>query len=266
MPAATLSIENHPLWQKFLEPELSELNEPVVVPNKTGFKMFDANAGSIKVSGFDIGFDPSTGSINRLTDSRNNSWASSSRMLLGLNYQTYNISQFQQFQRAYSNLTKPPGYFPHDFGKPNDTEAVYNNENATALSFWYKESSSEANATFLIETQFQDASLHTEYGAPSFMWTVLEISDNIAVSILLMNKTATRHAEAMFLQITPPEETTMEMDKLGTWMKLESGLVVDGGNKHMHGVNTGVRVNSTTGSMIFETIDAGVIVFGRPVS
>jgi hypothetical protein len=60
----------------------------------------------------------------------------------------------------------------------------------------------------------------------------------------------------------------MEMDKLGSWIQLEEGLVVDGGNKHMHGVNSGVRFNqsgSAAGSsMLFETVDAGVVTFGAP--
>ena len=98
-----------------------------------------------------------------------------------------------------------------------------------------------------------------------------------------MNKTATRHAEAMFMRLNPPG-ATMEMDKLGTWVGLAPGLVVDGGNKHMHGVNSGVRFNqaqapgqarghgvsgggkaaAAAASMTVEMLDAGVVVFGEP--
>ena len=65
---------------------------------------------------------------------------------------------------------------------------------------------------------------------------------------------------------------------------MEHGLVVDGGNKAMHGVNSGVRFTSkskryshrqsgsrnmgegddTVAKMILETIDAGIVVFGNP--
>jgi len=69
--------------------------------------------------------------------------------------------------------------------------------------------------------------------------------------------------------------TSMEMHKLGSWITMEDGLVVDGGNKHMHGVNRGVRFNQTSSgsmssptsspiSMTLETLDAGVITFGTP--
>ena len=47
------------------------------------------------------------------------------------------------------------------------------------------------------------------------------------------------------------------MDKLGSWIELKAGLVVDGGNKAMHGVNSGVRFNTSSASMQLETIDAG---------
>ena len=76
----------------------------------------------------------------------------------------------------------------------------------------------------------------------------------------------------------------MEMDKLGSWIKLEPGLVVDGGNKAMHAVNSGVRFTSkskrystgqigsdrvgkgdgTVAKMMLKTIDAGIVVFGDP--
>ena len=57
----------------------------------------------------------------------------------------------------------------------------------------------------------------------------------------------------------------MEMDKLGSWIQMEKGLVVDGGNKQMHAVNQGVRFNqSSGGSMLLETTDAGVVAFGAP--
>ena len=87
----------------------------------------------------------------------------------------------------------------------------------------------------------------------------------IEVTVLLIDKTPTRHAEAMFVRLNPVA-TVIEMDKLGSWIELEPGLVVDGGNKHMHGVNSGIRFNRSDGSSLaVETLDAGVVVFGAPV-
>ena len=126
--AATLREAGHPLWKDYLEPELRALNEPVRAPDPAaeGFAPFHPGDGSgpVKVGGATLGFDPATGALNQLVDGRGRHWATAANTLLGFNYQTYNITQFQAFQRAYSNLTNPPSYFPHDFGKPNDTTAV----------------------------------------------------------------------------------------------------------------------------------------------
>jgi hypothetical protein len=54
------------------------------------------------------------------------------------------------------------------------------------------------------------------------------------------------------------------MDKLGSWMELKPGLVVDGGNKAMHGVNSGVRFTKGGDTMVLETLDAGIVVFEEP--
>lgn len=117
----TLAAAKHPLWEQYLEPELAAVNKPVVAPTPiaagSGFVSFDPEtAGPIKSGGISINFDSASGAISYLVDQHGRSWASADRTLLSMNYQTYNISQFQQFQRAYSNLTNPPSYFPHDFG------------------------------------------------------------------------------------------------------------------------------------------------------
>ena len=266
----TLKAADHPLYTHYLKPELDSLLLPSSppTPDHHMFTPFDPKAtGAMVVNGITIGFDEVTGGMTRLTSRGGVEWASSNHTLFGVQYHTYNISQFQAFQRAYSNLTHPPGYFPHDFGKPGDTLAEFHEAKATALSFWRRDYT-DKNVSFLIESTFSPTTLHEEYGAPSRVWTRLDISpsgDTLGVTVTLVNKTATRHAEAMFVRVMPEGVTKMEMDKLGSWIRLESGLVVDGGNKHMHGVNSGVRFGSSGGEeMMLETVDAGVVVFGHP--
>jgi hypothetical protein len=160
-------------------------------------------------------------------------------------------------------------------------------EDAVARSFW--RSSATANAdtnagadagptSFLVETSFERVpALTTEYGAPAAVWTRIDISPaststgaaagaSISVTVTLVNKTATRHAEALFLRLNPAGVSSLEMDKIGSWIKMEEGLVVDGGNKHMHGVQRGVRFNTSSAgaSMVLETLDAGIVSFGVP--
>jgi hypothetical protein len=106
----------HPLWRQYVKPELDALAAPVVIPNphRAGSftQFYPDTTGPITVGGVTIGFDASSGALSTL-ECDGKSWASATNMLLGLQYQSYNISQFQTFQRSYSNLTKPPGYFPH---------------------------------------------------------------------------------------------------------------------------------------------------------
>ena len=182
-----LTRANHPLWTNYLKDELDALHEPVVAPNPAvdGFTRFDPAKGPVTAGPFTMGFDTATGAIAQL-DHAGASWASATNTLLGLQYQTYNITQFQAFQRAYSNLTHPPSYFPHDFGKPGDTDAVNYVAHAAAQSFWMKEHTKNhtkdhanhagnggSTATILIETKFSLDLLSTEYGAPQVRYPSL---------------------------------------------------------------------------------------------
>ena len=253
----TLSGTDHPLWIDHLKPELQAANAAVVAPDPTkeGFSPLVPTAGQrIKVGDLvSLGFDVTTGALTQL-DVGGTSWASATNTLLEIEYQTYNISQFQAFQRAYSNLTNPPGYFPHDFGKPNDTEAVAHVQTAVARRFWMKHavqepqghtgvgsmrrqsqrqwqdkdkpatgansSSNSSTASFLIELGFSDPNLSQEYGAPTSIWTRLDITlpdrasmsresgagsaaISIGVTVDLIGKVATRHAEATFVRFVP---------------------------------------------------------------
>lgn len=254
--ADTLSAADHPLWIDHLKPELQATTAAVVAPDPTkdGFSPLVPAAGQpIKVGDLvSLAFDATTGALSQL-DVNGTSWASAANSLLEIEYQTYNISQFQAFQRAYSNLTNPPDYFPHDFGKPNDTAAVAHVQTAVARRFWMKHplresqnqtaagfmrrpsqrqwqdedktttgatsSSSSSTASFLIELAFSDPNLSQEYGAPTSIWTRLDIilpdhasmsrgsgtgsAVSIEVTVDLIGKVATRHAEATFVRFVP---------------------------------------------------------------
>ena len=214
--ANTLSATDHPLWTDHLKNELEATNAPVFAPDpaKEGFSPFLPTSGqTVRIGDVSLAFDQSTGALSQL-DVGGTSWASATNSLLAVEYQTYNISQFQAFQRAYSNLTKPPGYFPHDFGKPNDTEAVAHVQTAVAQKFWMKQGQTEGRMTsFLVELSFNNSHLSQEYGAPTSIWTRFDIQVpaevgttagvSIAIAVDLIGKVATRHAEATFVRFMP---------------------------------------------------------------
>ena len=106
-------------------------------------------------------------------------------------------------------------------------------------------------------------------GAPSQVFLhVRGGGDTIDVDVILINKTATRFAEAAFLTFdpfdpVPSSEGGWAMDKLGEWV---SPLrVADGGSMGLSPLNTGIlysrgtRDNASNNSaMFFRTLDCAV--------
>lgn len=79
---------------------------------------------------------------------------------------------------------------------------------------------------------------------------------------------ALQHAEALFVRLNPPAGT-IERDSVGQWVPVTPNTTVDGGSKLMHGVDTGVRfraVEPQEALLELTTLDAGVVVLGRPTS
>ena len=146
---------------------------------------------------------------------------------------------------------------------------------------WTRANGTEA----LIEVDLDSPVASEEYGAAKrHFWHVAlaaQPSGETALSATLsvIDKTPTRHAEAMFVGFNPPqaahaESGSVELHKLGQWLPATRSLVVDGGSKLLHGVQRGVRVRAASGSphgetatgssMVIEMVDAGVVSLGAP--
>jgi hypothetical protein len=110
-------------------------------------------------------------------------------------------------------------------------------------------------------------------GAPSQVFLhVRGGGDTIDVDVILINKTATRFAEAAFLTFdpfdpVPSPEGGWAMDKLGEWVS--PLCVADGGSMGLSPLNTGIlysrgtRDNASNNSaMFFRTLDCAVVKFG----
>jgi len=97
--------------------------------------------------------------------------------------------------------------------------------------------------------------------------------DNISVEVTLVNKTATRFAEAAFLTFDSVQSAASDMgsgwamDKLGEWVSPLS--VADGGSVSLHPVNTGILyAHGPSGGgrgIFFRTMDSAVVRFGAKV-
>jgi len=275
--------DGHGLKKLALE-EIGDIEQPV--PSPAGYTLLKDPSQPGVCGTTSIAFNRSTGAIVYLLDSSSSpamQWASPQRSLLNLGYRTYSQSDFHTFQKQYSNLSSPPGWFEHDFGKPDETISTHSIWGTQLESAWMRQ---EADATsFLLKTVIVtdagDAAFpHDEYGAPEYFMTQIEAPHNesrLAVTIWCVNKTATRLPETMFVSFTPMDSSpdggdgTWEMQKLGQWQKCQNDVVA-GGSKHLHGVSigSGVRYNVSnpaggSRTLNLEAFDTPVINLGEPL-
>ena len=127
----------------------------------------------------------------------------------------------------------------------------------TVQDVWLKQPVAGGRAELLSRVTFNDTVV-SQYGAPAVAWVNVTVPDAsaanpnlVAVTVLVVNKTATRLPESMFVRfdlavdaVSGTDETDgstrgWAMDKLGEFVSPLD--VQDGGAQHLHGVWTGVR-------------------------
>lgn len=97
------------------------------------------------------------------------------------------------------------------------------------------------------------------FGAPQEMETSITLREDgtVAVDIAWWGKPATRVAEAMWIGVCPLEKPIL-IHKLGQW--IDPMTVIENGNRHLHGVDFGVKA----GEITIQTLDAGLVAPGKP--
>lgn len=285
IPLQILKSAQHPLYESARRAwDATQAPEPN--PDNEGFSMLDDPADTIQCGSVRVAFSAQTGGLSYL-EMNGTIWVSpdspSSGKPLSLTYQTYNLTDFQQFWDNYTWAHPPPSWFEKDFGKPNDT-AAHTVGGGHLRHVWTRNHGCEV----LTQVDMKDPAAHRDYGAPDRIWIRISI-DNVTPSLQIavhaIEKTATRHAEAMFLsfQFDSPAGSPMQyqLDKLGEWVTFNgSRTIVDGGSKHLHAVGWGVRALSgsvSSGSVSNNTIhtrgsealgirvmDSGIVNVGKP--
>lgn len=237
-----------------------------------------------------IAFDGVTGAISTLVDTASGTtWASPAdgSKLAWAHYVTLS-------QADYANFTgpEPAGYYPGpganspswfqlDFGKPNVSSAnpVHQEVAQSLSSLWLKQTAD--TASFLVEATFQPATLNTYYGAPASMWLQLDVprfggpgSASINASWTILNKTATRLPEGLFLRFNASAAGSSGGALQWRIGKLNSFVdpfdVVPGGAQRNHGYWGGfAAVKATPGggagaTLAIESDDFALVNAGRP--
>jgi len=255
-------------------------------PAADGFAPFAA--GAVYAAGrWSIGFDAATGAIATLVDTTTGQvWANLSAdgsKLAWPHYVTLSADDFATLTGPepggyYPGQGQPPGWYLLDFGKPNVSSAnpLHQEVAASLVALYLKET--PAVASFLVQTSFSDAALHTYYGAPAAMWLRVDVprlapAGAINCTFEIYGKTPTRLPEGFFLRFNAsrsyagaPAPLTWTVNTLGA--AIDAFDVVQGGNHHLHGFSEGIAAvkphASAPATLTFASDDVGVAGFGRP--
>ena len=230
-----------------LIPQVPSLKDYYIVTPNESFSLF---GGAVNVA-----FDSEGGWIYQLDyviSSRTHHLASKTNPLAFLTYHTYNESDFEYFNSLYDY------YGNAGYDKPNSTI------NAHPKSAMYKSSleslyRSMANpADFIAKFTF-DPVTHSYYGSPSEVWMHYTFTSSkqahvgLKVEVVMINKTATRLAEATMLSFQPMKPTNTStwngfVYKISNSTPIDMHSVVRNGSQLQH-VAQQVLLNETSGEL-----------------
>eukprot|EP00035_Acanthoeca_spectabilis_P029436 m.474504 g.474504 ORF g.474504 m.474504 type:complete len:967 (-) comp36357_c0_seq1:352-3252(-) len=257
-----------------IDAELEAIMEPNPV-DLAGFTPVPTPTARVTLaSGVSLAVCPGTGAICSLRDTAGQEWSNGS---IGLfTYSLYTNDQMAAFRDEYC---APHGCNPNEFGKPGmPLNASVTAHPVQVVGVWSQILPGNTRPSTVLIHVAMDVALNRDYGAPSDVW--IQIADSpptspssaagaIALEFILVNKTATRFAEASFITFNPSkggiaEPAVWTLDKLGEWVSPLD--VADGGSKGMHIVRSGVRVSRHgNGTAFFRTVDTPVVKFGDPL-
>jgi hypothetical protein len=204
-------------------------------PSGSGYERVTAGTLIKLANGVSVMICEDTGAVCGLVDADGRSWASPSRQLALFTYTLYTNDQMSAFRDEYC---APHGCNPNEFGKAG----MPLNDSVTAtpervVGVWVKRNDNGL-ATEVLSLALMDPSLNVLYGAPTEVWTRVVSAtapspSTVQVEVTLVNKTATRFAEAAFVTFNPPADSsasgavrtsasnvsgTWALDKLGEWV------------------------------------------------
>ena len=253
-----------------LRPRLPDLSEWAAIRPSDYHRRF-------KLLNVELSFD-STGAINHLSiplpsGASTLELANDTHTLGAFHYQSYTHDDYIAFFNDYSD---GQSWIQIDFGKlwlekagnftRNDQLA-----NLTALYF------NASTASFLLEVTFPRP-LHTEYGAPTQTWIVVQVHPATSLSLPSISwnvtyffKTSTRIPEQLSMDFTPlplitsPNSSVLHINKLGeaTWIEGNANLTLVNGTSHLSGQWGGVMVGDR---VLISSEDVPLVSYGRKQS
>ena len=239
---------------------------PAAEPDRTGLVPHRAES-EIETTHFMVALDPKTGAIKRLrAKGTGRDWPSAERPLALFAYQTLSKVDYDRFLAAY--VVAKTWWAPLDFGKPKiENFGAQSRVWLPALvGCWSGKTPDGHRILAQLRVDDADAERAGLVAWPRNMYLDLllpEAEPAVHLSFSCLGKAPNRLPEAMWLSFLPvaPESHGWTLDKVN--QPVSSFDVVQGGNRHMHAVTSGVYYKDSQGSLSIETFDAPVVALGE---
>jgi len=186
----------------------------------------------------------------------------------------FSSQDYDEFEKNYSYVG-PLGFAKASIDYDDQAKAGIENYgarhavfNSTLVSLWSRNNSQDGTVV-LAQIVFDD-SAHALLGAPASAWMTMTAtgpeSTALNITLLLVNKTATRLPESLFLEFKPINATSGRwiMEKMG--QQMDPSQILEGGSTHLHVLSDGgARLHVATNfSLRLASQDVGVVCFGPP--
>ena len=233
-------------------------------PSADGLTPYDP-ALPLATSHFKIAIDPKTGSIIQLQNvAIGLDWASTTKPLALITYQTLSADDYTAYRAAYVHSTAD--WAPRDFGKPN-VEAFH-----AVAQEWHPQltrclhAHSAEEDRLLLELRFEaspDVAANTAF--PQQLFLDLRFPANearIDLHCTLLNKAANRMPEALWLTFQPAvEHPAWIFEKVN--QPVSAMDVISGGGRAMHAISDSIACEVGKRTLSIHSLDAPVVALGK---
>jgi hypothetical protein len=246
-----------------------------LVPCRPDCNDYTDSDGLIDTNHFKVKIDSNTGALQSLiVKSTEKELADVNHQLGLLQYQTFNEDDYAQYMKEYlinMDVNFSPewtnsAWAKHDFNKPGINKAGAKSGMVKPVMTWTGCKKTDKDSELLIKVEFP-IWCSDEYGAPREIYITYTFSNEnptMAIKVQWFNKPACRLPEALWYSFLPKIENPNKwmMDKMGEW--ISPSEVIEGGNRTLHAVQSGLRCPIKHGELMIETLDAPLVAPGSP--
>ncbi|MEO6964916.1 MAG: DUF5054 domain-containing protein [Acidobacteriaceae bacterium] len=216
---------------------------------------------------FIVQLDPATGAITRLTNRQNGrEWASARHPLALFAYQTLSQRDYDAYVASY--LTVKFDWAIQGVSKPNiERVGARSREwHPRVKDCWTGKTLTGDRLLAQLSIDDDGAKRSGLVAWPDTVYLELlfpEAEPVIHINLTWFGKAKNRLPEAMWLSFQPdaPEPRGWVLQKVD--QPVSPFDVVCGGNRHMHGLSTGLSYKDRRGSLVIESLDAPLVALGE---